>query len=69
MYVKKEISYSLKCRKSTNNKKVHKVLMLINLIKQQSSKCKACNARKSVLGKEYKPDKKQKWFLQIVKTK
>ena len=66
MYVKKEISYSLKCRKSTNNKKVHKVLMLINLIKQQSSKCKA---RKSVLGKEYKPDKKQKWFLQIVKTK
>ena len=28
--------------------------MLVNLIPQQSSKCKTCNARKSVFVKEYK---------------
>ena len=40
--------------------------MLVTLIPQQSSKCKICNARKSVFLKEYKPNKKQKQFLQII---
>ena len=40
-YVKKEISYCLKYRKQTRNKDIHKALMLVNLIPQQSSKCKS----------------------------
>ena len=59
-YVKKEISYCLKCKKQTRNKDIHKALMLVNLIPQQSSKCKSCNARKSVFVKEYKPRLKTK---------
>ena len=59
-YVKKKISYCLKCRKLTRNKDIHEALTLVNLIPQQSSKCKACNARKSVFVKECKPNKKQK---------
>ena len=50
-YVKKEISYCLKYRKQTRNKDIHKALMLVNLIPQQSSKCKTCNTRKSVFVK------------------
>ena len=56
----KKISYCLKCRKPTRNKDIHEALTLVNLIPQQSSKCKTCNARKSVFVKEYKPNKKQK---------
>ena len=37
-YLKKEISYCLKCRKPIH-KEIHKALMLVNLILQQSSKC------------------------------
>ena len=59
IYVKKKISYCLKCKKRTRNKDSHKALMLVNLIPQQSLKCKTCNARKSVFVKEYKPNKKQ----------
>ena len=59
-YVKKEISYCLKCKKQTRNKDTHKALMLVNLIPQQSSKCKSCNARNSVFVKEYKPRSKTK---------
>ena len=59
-YVKKEINYCLKCKKQARNKDNHKVLMLVNLILQQSSKCNDCNAKKSVFGKEYNPNKKQK---------
>ena len=54
-YVKKEIGFCLKYKKQTRNKDIHKVLMLVNLIPQQSSKCKSCNARESVFVKEYKP--------------
>ena len=54
-YVKKEISYCLKCKKQTRNKDIHKALIIVNLIPQQSSKCKSCNARKSAFAKEYKP--------------
>ena len=57
--VKKKISYCLKCRNPTRNKDIHEALTLVNLIPQQSSKCKTCNARKSVFVKEYKPNKKQ----------
>ena len=53
-YVKKEISYCLKCKKQTRNKDIHKALMLVNLIPQQSSKCFTCNARKSFFVKGYK---------------
>ena len=53
-YVKKKISYCLKYRKQTRNKNIHKALMLVNLVAQQSSKCKDCNARKSVFVKEHK---------------
>ena len=66
-FVKKKISYCLKCKKQTRNNNIHKALMLVNLILQQSSKCKPCNTRKSVFVKEYKPNKKQKQFLQIIK--
>ena len=59
-YVKKKISYCLKCKKQTRNKVIHKTLMLVNLIPQQSSRCKDCNAKKSVFVKEYKPNKKKK---------
>ena len=59
-YVKKKISYYLKCRKQTRNKDIHKALTLVYLIPQQSSKCKVCNARKSVFVKEYKSNKKAK---------
>ena len=31
-YVKKEISYCLKCRKQSRNKDIPKALMLVNLI-------------------------------------
>ena len=58
-YVKK-ISYCLKCRRKTRNKDIRKTLTLVNLILQQSSKCKVCNTRKSDFVKEYKPNKKQK---------
>ena len=34
--------------------------MLVNLMLQQCSKCETCNAKKIVLVKEYKPNKKQK---------
>ena len=54
-YGRKEISYCLKRKKQTRNKDIHKVLTLVNLIPQQSSKCKSCNPRKSVFVKEYKP--------------
>ena len=47
-YRKKKISYCLKCRKLTRNKDIYETLMLLNLIQQQSSKCKVCNAKKSV---------------------
>ena len=40
--------------------------MLVNLIPQQSSECKTGNARKSVFVKEYKLNKKQKQFLQVI---
>ena len=59
-YVKKTISHYLKCRKPARNKDIHEALTLVNIIPQQSSKCKICNARKSVFVKEYKPNKKQK---------
>ena len=59
-YVKKKISYSWKRIKPTCNKEIHEALTLVNLIPQQSSKCKFCNARKSVFVKQYKPNKKQK---------
>ena len=39
--------------------------MLVNLIPQESSKCKTSNARKLVFVKEYKPDKNKKYFTQI----
>ena len=42
--------------------------MLVNLKPQQISKYKNCDAKKSVSVKEYKPNKKQKQFLQITKT-
>ena len=51
-YVSTEISYCLKCRKPTCNKHIQKALMLVNLIPQQSSKCKTSNTRKSVFVKE-----------------
>ena len=57
-YVKKKISYCLKSRKPTHNKNIHEALTLVNLIPQQSS----------VFAKEYKPNKKQKQFSQIIKT-
>ena len=44
-HVKKEISYCLKCRKPTSVKEIHEALTLVNLIPQQSSKCKTRNAR------------------------
>ena len=47
--MKKKISYCLKCEKPTHNKDIHEALALVNLIPEQSSSCKACNARKSVL--------------------
>ena len=59
-YVRKKTSHCLKCRKPTRNKDIHEALTLVNLIPQQSSKCKDCNARKSVFVKEYKRNKKQK---------
>ena len=43
-YVKKEISYCLKCRKPTRNKDIYKTLMQVNLVRQQSSKCKIFDA-------------------------
>ena len=52
-YVKKEISYCFKCKRQTRNKDIHKTLILVNLIPQQSSKCKICNARKSFFVEEY----------------
>ena len=51
-YVNTEISYCLKCRKPNCNKDIHKALMSVNLIPQQSSKCKTSNTRKSVFVKE-----------------
>ena len=51
-------SYYLKCRKPARNKDIHKALMLVNLILQQSSKRKTCNSRKLVFVKEYKLNKK-----------
>ena len=59
-HIMKKISYCLKCKKQTRNKDIYKALKLVNLTWQQSSKCKDCNARKSVSVKEYKPNKKQK---------
>ena len=59
-YVKKKISYCLECKKQTRNKDIHKALMLVSLIPQQSSKCKSYDARKSAFLKDCKPDKKQK---------
>ena len=50
-YVKTEISYCLKCKNQTRNKYIHKALMLVSLIPQQSSKCKECNAKISVFVK------------------
>ena len=50
-YVKKKISYLLKCRKQTCKKDIHKALTLMNLTPQQSSKRKYSNARKSVFVK------------------
>ena len=40
-YVKKVISYCLKCTKQTGNEDIHQPLMLVNLIPKQSSKCKS----------------------------
>ena len=59
-YVKIEISHSLKCRKSTRNKDTHKALILKYLSPQLSSKCRICDAKKSVFVKKCKPDKRQK---------
>ena len=53
-YVKKVISYCLKCKKQTGNEDIHKPLLPVNLIPKQSSKCKSCNVRKSIFVKEYK---------------
>ena len=66
-YKKNEISYCLRCIKSTRVKEIHEVLTLVNLIPQQSSKCKIWNARKSVILKEYKPNRKQKYFHKLQK--
>ena len=67
-YVKKEISYCLKSRKQICYKDIHEEPTFVNLIPQQSSKCKTCNARKPVFAKkEGKPYKKKKWFSQIIK--
>ena len=41
----------------------HKAQMLVNLIRQKCLECKTCSVKKSVFVKEYKPDKRQKYFL------
>ena len=69
-YAEKERNYQLlfKIRKQTRNKEIHEALTLVNLILPQSLTCKTCNARKSVLVKEFKPNKSQNQFSEIKKT-
>ena len=58
-YVKKQDTYCLRCKKRTDNNSIIAKLVVNRLITQKSI-CPDCGAIKSVFGKEYKPNKKQK---------
>ena len=65
-YVKKENSYSLACKKKTDNKNI-KGVALENKIEQQISTCVDCGYRNLTFLKPIKPIKNKKSFLQITK--
>ena len=54
-------------QKRTDNKSITAKQVVNKLIAQESI-CADCGSKKSVFVKEYKPNKKQKQFLQVTKT-
>ena len=63
-YLKKEISYCLKCWKKTKNKSIEGVA-LENKIGQQKSTCVVCDFRKSTCLKPIKPIKSKNSFRKL----
>ena len=64
MYVKKQDTYFLRCKTRTDYKSII-AKQVVNKLIAQKSICVDCGAKKSVFVKEYKPNKKKKWFSQI----
>ena len=59
MYIKKQDTNCLRCKKRTDNKSITAKQVVNKLISQESI-CADCGSKKSVFVEEYKPNKKQK---------
>ena len=59
MYIKKQGTYCLRCKKRTDNKSI-KLKQMLNELAAQNSICVDCGSKKSIFVKEYKPGGKKK---------
>ena len=66
-YVKKQDKYCLRCKQRTDNKLIT-AKQVVNKWIAQKSTCIDCDSKKLDFLKEYKPNKKKKWFFQITKN-